>query len=100
MKAYKLQDEGYDTVDANIALGHEPDEREYTSAALILEDLKVNSVRLLTNNPSKIASLENLGIPVVGKYSLNPQVTRENISYLQTKVSRMGHDFILGKFEN
>ena len=100
LKAYKLQDEGYDTVDANIALGHEPDEREYSSAALILEDLKVNSVRLLTNNPSKVASLENLGVPVIGKNSLEPKVTQENISYLKTKISRMGHDFNLDTLKN
>jgi 3,4-dihydroxy 2-butanone 4-phosphate synthase/GTP cyclohydrolase II len=100
LKAYQLQDEGYDTVDANIALGHEPDEREYTSAALILEDLNVNSVRLLTNNPLKVASLERLGVPVVGKEALNPKVTPENISYLRTKALRMGHDFNLDILEN
>lgn len=100
LKAYRLQDEGYDTVDANIVLGHEPDEREYTSAALILEDLKVKSVRLLTNNPSKIASLESLGVSVIGKEALNPKVTRENFSYLKTKASRMGHDFSLDILES
>lgn len=95
LRAYELQDLGYDTVDANLALGHDPDEREYTSAALILQDLKVNSIRLLTNNPSKLTSLETLGVPIVGKESLNPKVNPENLTYLQTKALKMGHDFVL-----
>ena len=64
LRAYNLQDQGYDTVDANLLLGHQADERDYTIAALILEDLQVRSVRLLTNNPLKIKSIRELGIIV------------------------------------
>jgi 3,4-dihydroxy 2-butanone 4-phosphate synthase/GTP cyclohydrolase II len=91
LRAYNLQDQGYDTVDANLLLGHGADERDYTTAALILKDLGVPSVRLLTNNPVKIESLQALGIPVTARVPLLPQVTAENAVYLLTKVQRMRH---------
>ena len=96
LRAYNLQDMGYDTVDANLILGHQADEREYTVAAAILEDLRVRSVRLLTNNPLKIKHLRMFGVPVAAREALEPTVTAENADYLQTKVQRMHHLLNLG----
>ncbi|HNB51989.1 MAG TPA: GTP cyclohydrolase II, partial [Anaerolineales bacterium] len=91
LRAYNLQDQGYDTVEANLLLGHQADEREYTVAAEILRDLNVQSIRLLTNNPEKINALETLGIPILGRVSLTPEVNPENARYLHTKIVRMNH---------
>ena len=95
LKAYNLQDEGYDTVDANLLLGHEVDERDYSIAALILKDLGVRSVRLMTNNPAKIEMLEEAGVVVDKRMKIDPIVTPDNLRYLETKVSRMNHLFEL-----
>jgi GTP cyclohydrolase II len=95
LRAYNLQDEGYDTVDANLLLGHQPDERDYSIAALILKDLQVKSIRLLTNNPAKILMLERLGILVSKRMKINPTVTPDNLRYLETKINRMNHLFDL-----
>jgi 3,4-dihydroxy 2-butanone 4-phosphate synthase/GTP cyclohydrolase II len=91
LRAYNLQDEGYDTVEANLMLGHQADARDYTIAAHILQDLGVESVRLLTNNPSKIESLEQLGIPVAERVPMPAALNVENATYLATKVERMRH---------
>lgn len=91
LRAYNLQDEGYDTVEANLVLGHQADERDYTVAALILADLGVESVRLLTNNPLKIEHLNNLGVPVTQRVPLETTPNAENAGYLFTKVIRMNH---------
>lgn len=91
LRAYNLQDEGYDTVEANLLLGHEADARNYTVAALILGDLGIRSVRLLTNNPLKMESLQDLGVPVEERIPLQTAVTPENARYLATKVERMRH---------
>jgi 3,4-dihydroxy 2-butanone 4-phosphate synthase/GTP cyclohydrolase II len=91
LRAYNLQDEGYDTVDANLLLGHDADERDYTPAALILRDLGVRSVRLLTNNPAKVEALRALHIPVSERIPLLPTVHRFNQNYLDTKARRMRH---------
>lgn len=96
LRAYNLQDEGYDTVEANLLLGHQADERDYTVAARILEDLGVRSVRLLTNNPDKIATLQSLGIAVAERVAVDPTVYSENANYLFTKVTRMNHLLNLG----
>lgn len=96
LKAYDLQDEGYDTVEANRMLGHGADERDYTIAALMLQDLGVSSVRLLTNNPEKIESLEDHSIEVNERVPLEPHVNRHNEEYLRTKVNRMRHLLNLG----
>lgn len=91
LKAYNLQDAGHDTVDANLMLGHLADERNYTLAAHILEELGINSIRLLTNNPSKISALESEGIEVKDRVALESPVTLENARYLLTKAERMNH---------
>ena len=92
LKAYVLQDQGYDTVDANVMLGHQVDARDYSVAALILRDLSVKSVRLLTNNPAKIEQLSSLGVEIVGREEILPQnVGDDNRAYLRTKVTRMRH---------
>ena len=89
--AYNLQDQGHDTVDANIMLGHEADERDYSIAAHILEDLGIKSVRLITNNPDKIRALESLGITVTQRVELGDFANSDNSHYLHTKVERMNH---------
>ena len=91
LRAYNLQDEGFDTVDANLELGHEADARDYSLAALILRDLDVHSVELITNNPLKINALEDLGISVTKRVSLDIAANPDNASYLQTKAQRMNH---------
>ena len=91
LAAYSLQDQGYDTVDADLLLGHGADEREYSAAAAILKDLCVESVCLLTNNPSKIEQLSELGVRVQRRLPLETPVTAENAGYLATKVQRMRH---------
>ncbi|MBI3960572.1 MAG: GTP cyclohydrolase II [Chloroflexi bacterium] len=91
LRAYNLQDQGYDTVDANLLLGHQADERDYTPAVLILQELGVRSIRLLTNNPAKVESLESHHLPVVERVAMQPNVNRENAAYLRAKVHRMRH---------
>jgi GTP cyclohydrolase II len=91
LRAYNLQDQGYDTVDANLMLGHQADEREYSAAAAILHDLEVNSIRLMTNNPAKIDHLTQLGVTIEERLPLVSTVTHDNAAYLATKVRRMRH---------
>ena len=91
LRAYNLQDEGYDTVDANLLLGHQADERDYTAAALILTDWRVESIRLMTNNPDKIDNLRQLGVNVTARVPLQVGENDENAQYLKTKVERMRH---------
>ena len=93
LKAYNLQDNGLDTVDANLALGHLADEREYDVAAAILNDLNVHSVALLTNNPAKIDALTALGIDVVARLPLEIASNLDNVDYLKTKAVKMAHLF-------
>ena len=91
LRAYNLQDDGYDTVEANLMLGHQADARDYTVAAHMLHDLSVPAVRLLTNNPSKIEGLEQQGISVAERIPMPPLLNGENKAYLTTKVERMRH---------
>jgi GTP cyclohydrolase II len=91
LRSYNLQDAGFDTVDANLILGHQPDERDYAMAASILTDLTVRSIRLLTNNPEKLNGLKGLGITVSDRIPLQTPVTPENAGYLRTKTVRMHH---------
>lgn len=91
LRAYNLQDEGFDTVEANLLLGHQADERDYTVAARILEDLGIHSVQLLTNNPAKIEHLKRLGVKISERIQMDPTIYADNASYLLTKVQRMNH---------
>ncbi|KAA3648134.1 MAG: GTP cyclohydrolase II [Chloroflexi bacterium] len=91
LHAYNLQDDGLDTVEANLALGHQADARDYTIAAAILKDLGVDSIQLLTNNPAKIEEMTRLGVKVNGRVEMLSTVNPENERYLQTKVQRMNH---------
>lgn len=91
IKAYKLQQEGYDTVDANIHLGFKPDERNYTIGAEILKALGVCNVRLMTNNPDKISGMELAGITVEERIPLEIKQNKFNVDYLTTKQGRMNH---------
>jgi GTP cyclohydrolase II len=91
LKAYNLQDEGYDTVEANLMLGHQADARDYTVAACILHDWGVRSIRLLTNNPDKMIRLRELGIQVSERVPVEGTVYTDNVNYLETKVKRMNH---------
>ena len=91
LQAYALQDQGLDTVDANVELGFEPDLRDYQVAAAILADLGMQQVRLLTNNPAKFDGLESHDVQVIEQVPLFGVETAENAKYLQTKRDRMGH---------
>jgi GTP cyclohydrolase II len=91
LQAYNLQDKGLDTVDANLHLGHLADEREYDLAALMLEDLKVKSIALITNNPNKIEELGKLGVQVDQRIAIETIVHGDNQEYLKTKVEKMSH---------
>ncbi len=91
IKAYALQDQGYDTVDANLALGFEEDHRTYEDAIDMLNALEIQSVRLLTNNPLKVESLKQAGIPITGRVPIEVGMNQVNAAYLRTKQERMGH---------
>jgi 3,4-dihydroxy 2-butanone 4-phosphate synthase/GTP cyclohydrolase II len=91
LQAYQLQDQGRDTVDANLDLGLPADARDYGTGAQILVDLGIKSMRLLTNNPAKRAGLEGYGLTVAGRVPLPVRAHPENVRYLRTKRDRMGH---------
>jgi len=91
LHAYKLQEQGLDTVDANIKLGFLPDKRDYGIGAQILRDLGLRQIRILTNNPKKISRLEVYGIKIVEQIPLKTEPTQYNIDYLRTKKYRLGH---------
>ena len=98
LRAYNLQDEGLDTVEANIKLGHQPDERDYSLAALMIRDLGIRSVKLLPNNPKKISDLRDLGIAVRLRTPIEIAPRPENLDYLHTKARRMDHILQLGSY--
>jgi 3,4-dihydroxy 2-butanone 4-phosphate synthase / GTP cyclohydrolase II len=91
IKAYALQDQGRDTVEANLELGFKEDLRDYGIGAQILRDLHVENIALLTNNPRKISGLENYGVKVVERVPLEAQPLKANIHYLRTKQRKLGH---------
>lgn len=95
--AYKLQEEGYDTVDANIHLGYDPDERDYGVGAQILRELGVTKMRLITNNPVKRVGLEAYGLEVIGNVPVEITPNQYNERYLRTKKERMGHTLHFNK---
>ena len=92
LKAYNLQDEGMDTVEANIALGFSAELRDYDNASKILKNLGINKVRLLTNNPAKVEELEKKDF-VVEQVTHKSEANDENRDYLETKASKMNHKF-------
>jgi len=91
LKAYNLQDEGFNTIDANHQLGFETDERTYHIANLILKDIGIKRIRLLTNNPEKVSSISEGGITIVDRMPLMIEPTRDNEDYLRIKRDLMGH---------
>ncbi|MCI6251745.1 MAG: bifunctional 3,4-dihydroxy-2-butanone-4-phosphate synthase/GTP cyclohydrolase II [Bacteroidales bacterium] len=95
--AYKLQEQGYDTVDANIHLGYDPDERDYGVGAQILSNLGVHKMRLMTNNPVKRVGLEAYGLEIVENVPIEIAANPYNERYLRTKAERMGHTLHLNK---
>ncbi len=95
LRAYELQEEGKDTVEANQALGFPPDLRNYGIGAQILVDLGLGSIRIMTNNPKKLAGLEGFGLKITGRVPLVTEATRTNRAYLETKRDKLGH--LLGR---
>ncbi len=91
LKAYKLQDEGMDTVEANIALGFKPDQRDYGVGAQILRHLGVRTMRILTNNPRKFRALQGYGLQIVERVAIEMEPNPENERYLRTKRDKLGH---------
>lgn len=93
IRAYKLQDSGLDTVEANEHLGFDADLRDYGICKLMLDVLKVNRVDLMTNNPKKRAALEIMGVDVVSRTPIDHGLTDDNRHYLRTKTEKLGHQF-------
>lgn len=97
LKAYKLQEEGYDTVEANIKLGFQADQRDYGIGAQILRNLGVRKMRLMTNNPKKRAGLIGYGLEIVENVAIEVGQNKHNEAYLKTKKDKLGHTLKLGK---
>ena len=93
IKAYKLQDEGFDTHEANIQLGYKPDNRDYLVAVEILKNLNIKQIHLMTNNPSKISEISRLGVEVVKQISLITETNSYNQGYIKTKKIKFRHSF-------
>ena len=95
LRAYKLQDEGLDTIEANEKLGYPADMRDYGIGAQILHDLGVRRMKLLTNNPKKLTGLAGYGLEVTAQIPISPDVQKHNAEYLKTKRDKMGHSLEL-----
>jgi 3,4-dihydroxy 2-butanone 4-phosphate synthase/GTP cyclohydrolase II len=91
IRAYALQDEGQDTVEANISLGFEPDLREYRACVGVIKELGVRRVRLLSNNPDKVAAVQAAGLEVVERVSIEIEPDQSALNYLKTKKEKLGH---------
>ena len=91
LKAYKLQEEGLNTIDANLHLGFQEDQRQYNNATAILQDLNIKKIRLITNNPLKIAALEKVGFEIIERIPIVIPAQKDNRSYLEVKRDLMGH---------
>jgi len=89
--AYNLQDKGYDTIEANLALGFKEDERDYSIVKTIFEDLKIDNIKLITNNPKKIQSIESFGVNIAQRIPAITAINEYNKNYLQTKKEGLGH---------
>jgi 3,4-dihydroxy 2-butanone 4-phosphate synthase/GTP cyclohydrolase II len=94
LKAYKLQEEGLDTVEANIKLGFDMDERDYGVGAQILRDLGITKIRLITNNPKKRVGLMGYGLEIVDNVSIEIAPNPHNETYLRTKRDKLGHTIL------
>jgi 3,4-dihydroxy 2-butanone 4-phosphate synthase/GTP cyclohydrolase II len=97
LKAYKLQEEGRDTVEANLELGFKMDERDYGVGAQILRDLGISKIRLMSNNPKKRAGLIGYGLEIIENVAIEIESNEHNKFYLQTKRDKMGHSLKLDK---
>jgi 3,4-dihydroxy 2-butanone 4-phosphate synthase/GTP cyclohydrolase II len=97
MRAYSLQDQGMDTVEANKALGFDADLRDYGTGAEILVDLGIKKLRLLTNNPKKISGIEGFGLELVERIPIQTISNAKNIRYMKTKKEKMGHILHFGE---
>lgn len=93
LKAYQLQDQGLNTVDANIHLGFESDARDYEVASIIIKDLGIESIKLLTNNPAKVTGISEYGVKITERLPIIIKAKKENADYLKTKENLMGHIF-------
>ena len=99
IKAYKLQEEGYDTVEANRELGFEDDERDYGVGAQIIRELGIRKIRLMTNNPIKRVGLEGYGLEIIESVPLEIEPNEHNKFYMKTKKEKMGHDLGFFKYK-
>jgi 3,4-dihydroxy 2-butanone 4-phosphate synthase/GTP cyclohydrolase II len=97
LRAYHLQDQGLDTVEANVALGFAPDLREYGTGAEILADLGLKKLRLMTNNPLKMSGLDGYGLEIVAREPIEMTCNEKNAFYMRTKCAKMGHILHLGE---
>jgi len=93
INAYKLQDEGFDTIEANLKLGFKEDERDYSAVGAILQDLNISKLQLITNNPIKINFVESLGIEITQRIPAITSINKYNKDYIETKKEEMGHLF-------